>query len=88
MEGAEWVKIPCPSCGEEFATVDGRAVRFMRFTGVHCECGFTESFEWVNPRFEVPVEQVRKKLEHQKTLVRNEGTRSHIPVHYIYWQPS
>ena len=60
----------------------------MRFRGVHCECGFTEDFERVNPRFDVLLDQVRQKLERQRTLVHSESTARQIPVHYICWEPS
>lgn len=84
---SELVDIPCPQCGESFATVDGGAMRFMRFTDVHCECGFRKDFEWVNPNLRVPVEEIRQKLERQKTLIHSGSIEPRTLGHHIYWGP-
>ncbi len=47
--GSDLVDIPCPRCGEPISSVSKDTILRVRCLGVHCECGFTEDFEWINP---------------------------------------
>ena len=54
VEGAEavFVGVPCPQCGEAVAEVGKNSIRWVRCTDVHCDCGYSEPFEWTNPHFQ------------------------------------
>jgi predicted nucleic-acid-binding Zn-ribbon protein len=50
--------IPCPKCGCTLMRVEGgerkngTVIQWMRVKDVNCDCGYSESFEWINPAFQ------------------------------------
>jgi hypothetical protein len=44
-----WVEVLCPKCGNRIQTVNGVVTNKIDFPSLEHPCGFSGSFEWVNP---------------------------------------